>query len=390
MTFVVYGTVRERRRIDALLIPRCHQNVDRLEPRVRAVLRLGTFQLLHGTPAHAAVSETVSAAPERARGLVNAVLRKVADAGPPFPESKNAGVRYSYPNWIVNELAAAVPPDELPALLEAGNEPAAVTLRVNTRVTTADALERELTDGGARVDRGALVPGALIVGGIGDPAALPAVADGRATPQDQGSQAVVDVLDPQPGDRVLDIAAAPGGKATAAAERVGGKGKDSGRVSAMDLHSGRLGLVAQAVARLHLDNVDCVVADGRHLPVHNGTFDRVLVDAPCSGLGVLRRRPEARWRINKDAVEPLAELQRTLLEAASHAVAPGGLLVYAVCTLTRAETIEVAEWAVANLTEFSVEGLPGDPWAPAGPGALLLPHRAGTDGMFVLPLRRSA
>lgn len=389
VTFVVYGTVRERRRIDALLIPRCHQNVDRLEPRVRAALRLGTFQLLHGTPAHAAVSETVSAAPERARGLVNAVLRKVADAGPPFPESKNAGVRYSYPNWIVNELAATVPPDELPALLEAGNEPAAVTLRVNTRVTTADALERELTDGGARVDRGALVPEALIVGGIGDPAALPAVADGRATPQDQGSQAVVKTLDPQPGDRVLDVAAAPGGKATAAAERIGGDG-GTGRVTALDLHPGRLGLVAQAVTRLHLENVDCVVADGRHLPVRNGTFDRVLVDAPCSGLGVLRRRPEARWRITKDAVEPLAELQRALLEAASHAVAPGGLLVYAVCTLTRAETIEVAEWAVANLTEFSVEGLPGDPWAPRGPGALLLPHRAGTDGMFVLPLRRNA
>lgn len=393
VTFVVYGTVRERRRIDALLIPRCHQNVDRLEPRVRAALRLGTFQLLHGTPAHAAVSETVSAAPERARGLVNAVLRKVADAGPPFPESKNAGVRYSYPNWIVNELAAAVPPDELPALLEAGNEPAAVTLRPNSRVTTADALERELLDGDARVERGALVPDALVVSGIGDPAALPAVAEGRATPQDQGSQAVVDVLDPQPGDRVLDIAAAPGGKATAAAERVsvnGEGGGRSGRVCAMDLHPGRLRLVAQAVSRLHLDNVDCVVADGRHLPVHPGAFDRVLVDAPCSGLGVLRRRPEARWRITKDAVEPLAALQRSLLEAASHAVAPGGLLVYAVCTLTRAETIDVAEWAVANLTEFTVEGLPGEPWTERGPGVLLLPHRAGTDGMFVLPMRRNA
>ena len=241
----------------------------------------------------------------------------------------------------------------------------------------------------ARVDRGALVPDALIVGGIGDPAALPVVAEGRATPQDQGSQAVVNVLDPQPGDRVLDVAAAPGGKATAAAERVGIGGGD-GRVCAMDLHPGRLGLVAQAVARLHLDNVDCVVADGRHLPVRAGAFDRVLVDAPCSGLGVLRRRPEARWRITKEAVEPLAELQRSLFEAASHAVAPGGLLVYAVCTLTRAETIEVAEWAVANLTDFTVARLPGEPWTERGPGAILLPHRAGTDGMFVLPLRRNA
>jgi 16S rRNA (cytosine967-C5)-methyltransferase len=248
-----------------------------------------------------------------------------------------------------------------------------------------DALVEELEDQRIRVVRGTVVPDALVVSGIGDPAELPAVAEGRATPQDQGSQAVVDVLDPQPGDRVLDVAAAPGGKATAAGERIG-----DGLVVAADLHVGRLGLVEQAITRLGLDDVVApVVADGRQLPVMPGAFDRVLVDAPCTGLGVLRRRPEARWRIEPGAVEPLAELQRALVQDAATAVRPGGLLVYSVCTLTRAETTGVAGWAAANLDGFNVVSPPGPPWEPAGAGARLLPHRDGTDGMFVCVFRRA-
>jgi 16S rRNA (cytosine967-C5)-methyltransferase len=384
VTFIVYGSVREQRRLDALIIPRCHQPLDRLEPRVRAALRVGTFQLLHDVPAHAAVNATVSAAPPRARGLVNAVLRSVAAAGPPYPESGDIAVRYSYPDWIVAELRDAVPRDELEPLLAIGNEPAAVTLRPNPRRTTADAVAAELEGQRIRVVRGTVVPDALVVSGLGDPAELPAVVEGRATPQDQGSQAVVDVLDPQPGDLLLDVAAAPGGKATAGGERVG-----DGFVVAADLHPGRLGLVRHAVARLGLDTtVAAVVADGRQLPVAPGAFDRVLVDAPCTGLGVLRRRPEARWRIEPGSVEPLAELQRALLQEAATAVRPGGVLVYSVCTLTRAETTGVAGWAAANLEGFTVVPPPGPPWEPSGAGARLLSHRTGTDGMFVCSFRR--
>ncbi|MEI8000215.1 MAG: 16S rRNA (cytosine(967)-C(5))-methyltransferase RsmB [Actinomycetes bacterium] len=384
VTFLVYGTVREQRRLDALLAPRCHQPVDRLEAPVRAALRLGAFQLVHGLAAHAAVGETVSAAPARARGLVNAVLRKVADAGPPFPDPVSRGVRWSYPDWIVDELAAALPPERVDAVLATGNEPAAVTLRANRSSVTSAALADELEAAGVTVEHGQLMPEALIVRGLGDPATLAAVAEGRATPQDQGSQAVVDVLDPQPGDRVLDVAAAPGGKATAIAERIG-----TGSVVAADVHAGRLDLVTTAATRLGLTNVQAVVADGRRLPVRDGAFDRVLVDAPCSGLGVLRRRPEARWRITRRDVDDLVPLQRALLGAAARAVAPGGRLVYAVCTLTHAETSGIAGWALANLDGFVPVPPPGDPWEARGPGALLWPDRAGTDGMFVLVLRRS-
>ena len=383
VTHLVYGSVRMQRRLDGLLAPRCHQPFDRLEPRVRAALRVGAFQLLEGMAQHAAVNATVQAAMPRARGLVNAVLRSVAAAGPPFPEPDDLGERYSYPDWIVAELAKTLTGDDLAAALAAGNEPAATTLRPNPRVTTPDALAAELTAAGVRVERGTLVPDALVVSGIGDPAALPAVAEGRATPQDQGSQAVVAVLDPQPGERILDVASAPGGKTTGAAERAVG-----GLVVAADVHPNRLGLVRHAARRLHLGEVSCVVADGRRLPVPDATFDRVLVDAPCSGLGVLRRRPEARWRIQPDAVVGLAALQRDLLAAAARTVRPGGRLVYSVCTLTRPETSGIAAWAFAHLDGFTAEPPPGAPWEPLGAGAILWPHRSGTDGMFVLSLRR--
>ena len=385
VTHLVYGAVRMQRRLDGLLAPRCHQPFARLEPRVRAALRIGAFQLLDGVAPHAAVAATVEAAPPRARGLVNAVLRSVAAAGPDYPEPASPGERYSYPDWIVDELGRSLPADEVAEVLAAGNQPASVTLRPNRRVTTPAALRAELEAGGVRVEAGRLVADALLVSGTGDPATLPAVAEGRATPQDQGSQAVVAVLDPQPGERILDVAAAPGGKATAAAERAVG-----GSVVAADVHAGRLGLVARAADRLGLTEVACVAADGRRLPVRPGRFDRVLVDAPCSGLGVLRRRAEARWRIQADAVAPLAALQKDLLAAAAGAVAPGGLLVYSVCTLTRAETTGVAAWAFAHLDGFAPVPPPGDPWRPLGPGAVLWPHVAGTDGMFVLLLRRRA
>jgi 16S rRNA (cytosine967-C5)-methyltransferase len=148
--------------------------------------------------------------------------------------------------------------------------------------------------------------------------------------------------------------------------------------------------VRQAATRLGLDEVvHPVVADGRGLPVAASAFDRVLVDAPCTGLGVLRRRPEARWRIARAAIDELAALQRDLLAEAATAVRPGGVLVYSVCTLTRAETTGVAGWAAAALDGFTVVPAPGSPWEPSGAGARLLPHHTGADGMFVCVFRRA-
>jgi 16S rRNA (cytosine967-C5)-methyltransferase len=325
----------------------------------------------------------------RARGFANGVLRAVARLGPPWPlptgaDPMSVAIRTSHPDWIVETLIDAFGGDAI-ATLELDDEPPPVTLRVNRFHTTPEEVMAELRGAGVEVARGELVPDALVIRHSGDLAVLPAVHDGRATPQDQTSQAIVALLDPKPGDRVLDLASAPGGKATAAAETMCGEGL----VVAADLHSGRARTVARAAARLDLRHVVLpIVADGTHPPVREASFDRVLLDAPCSGLGVLRRRPDARWRVQPGDVDELARLQRALLAAAAPTVRPGGRLVYSVCTLTPEETIEIDNWAEHALTEFVALERAGSPWRPHGRGAILLPSDAHTDGMFVLVLER--
>jgi 16S rRNA (cytosine967-C5)-methyltransferase len=423
-TDLVYGTVRAQRRIDDLLAHVVTRPVARLDPPVRAALRMGAYQLLRGLPAHAAVGETVQALgarSPRAKGFANANLRSLTRIGPPWPEPEAVAVALSYPDWLVERLTRDLGADAAKRSLAAMNEPAAVTLRPNVRVATGAALVEELRQqlappaaerergaprgargesrGGARgesrggsgggppagaeVSSGTLVADAVRVRGVGDPGRLAAVAEGRATPQDEGSQAVVTALAPAPGERIADLAAAPGGKATAIGERVG----PGGCVVALDLDAGRSRLVAEAADRLELPWLQVGVGDARRPPLRPGTFDRVLLDAPCSGIGVLRRRADARWRLTPEVIAECAALQRELVLAAAPLLRPGGLLVYSVCTLTPEETIGVDEFAAAQLPGFVAEAPPRRPWRAHGRGALLLPYERGTDGMFVLLLR---
>jgi 16S rRNA (cytosine967-C5)-methyltransferase len=387
-TDLVYGSVRAQRRLDDLLARVVKRPLHRLDPPVRAALRLGAYQLLHDTPPHAAVASTVDAVgarSPRARGFVNANLRALTRLPTPWPTPSSDAVALSYPDWLVARLVDELGADDARAALAAMNEPAAVTLRPDPRHVTASALADELRAAGAEVERGRLVAEAVVVRGVGDPGRLPAVRDGRATPQDQGSQAVVAALAPEPGDRVADLAAAPGGKATAIAERVG----RDGAVVALDVDAGRVRMVDGARHRIGLAHLFPVVADGRRPPLVAGTFDRVLLDAPCSGIGVLRRRPDARWRLQAEAIDELAALQRELLAAAAALVHPGGVLVYSVCTLTAAETVAVDDWATTALADFAALEPPRAPWRAHGRGALLLPQTVGTDGMYVLALRRT-
>lgn len=391
VTDLVYGALRLRGQADHLVGLVSKRPLDRLDPPVRAALRLGAYQLLSGVPPHAAVGATVGALTgesARARPFVNAVLRKLAGLGPEWPwppgdDDAAVAVRTSHPGWIVGRLRRDLGPAGALATLEADNVPPAVTLRPNQLRTTPAELAAELAAGGVQVEPGALVGDSLLVKGIGDPARLPAVAEGRATPQDQASQALVLALGAEAGEDVLDMAAAPGGKATALAEIMG----DAGRVVAADLRPGRAALVRRAARRLGLGSVHVVVADGRRPPFVPARFDRVLLDAPCSGLGVLRRRPEARWSLEPADVDALADLQRQLLAAAAAVVRPGGLLAYAVCTLTREETLDIDTWAAGQYPHLRAQPPPGPPWQPHGRGALLLPGAAGTDGMYLLLLR---
>lgn len=319
-TELVYGVTRRRRALDWALDAFL---VTPPPPAARAALRLGAYQINElDTPAYAAVSATVAVAYRRHRGLVNAVLRRVADAGPPdWPDD---ATRLSYPDWIVETLV-----DDL------GRGPALAAL--------------ESMNGPARAHRRA---------------------DGYV--QDRSSQLVVDAMEVQPGDLVADVCAAPGGKSTALAAL-------GARVIAADSHLGRVGLLESNRRTLDAGSMHVVAADGRHPPLRPGCFDAVLVDAPCTGLGALRRRPDARWRIERSAMPRLAALQRALLDAATGLLRPGGQLVYSVCTLTAAETLAVAADTSAD-DRLQALPPPAEPWSAHGDGAMLLPD-ADHDGM---------
>ncbi len=325
-TDLVYGTTRMRRACDAL--------VDRFltsppDDTTRTVLRLGAYQLAYGgVPPHAAVSETVSLAPRRTRGLVNAVLRRVAERTLEQMTWPSVGARLSYPDWIVDTFRAELG-DEAEAALARMNVPPPVTVR----------------------------------------------ADGYV--QDESSQWVAAAVAGRAGERVLDLCAAPGGKATALAA-------DGATVVANDVHPGRARLVAENAARLGR-RIDVVASDGTRPALRDGIFDAVLLDAPCSGLGALRRRADARWRIRTTDVTELVALQASLLTAAAAMVGPGGRLVYSVCTVTAAESIDHPVPA-----GFEVDPTPPavGTWRSFGHGWRVLPHDADTDGMVMVRYRR--
>nr|WP_249419905.1 transcription antitermination factor NusB [Rhabdothermincola salaria] len=333
VTELVYGATRMRRACD-WLVDRFLPDPERIDPTARAWLRLGAFQLAFlDTPPHAAVGATVEAAPRKLKGLLNAVLRKVSTGLPvTWPDD---ATRWSQPEWIVDVLTADLGPEQARLSLEAMNRAAPVTAR----------------------------------------------ADGYV--QDLASQWVADAVAAVPGERVLDVCAAPGGKATALAAT-------GAHVVAADARPSRIGLVAANAARLGpaASTLSCLVADGTAPALRPASFDKVLLDAPCSGLGALRRRPDARWRIGRSDVEVLAALQRRLVDASLQLVRPGGELVYSVCTLTNAESEGIDDHLAEHHPGLEVLAPPGDPWVPLGRGARLLPHRADTDGMYLLRVRR--
>ena len=328
VTELTYGTVRQRRRLDAIIDPFLDRRP--ADVAVRA-LRLGAYQLEVGFPDHAALNTTVGAVPKRWRGLVNAVLRNVVRSGP--PRWRSLGEELSYPDWIVERLETDLGRDVAEEALEAMNRPVAPTVR----------------------------------------------ADGYT--QDRASTWVTDAVGALPGELVVDVCAAPGGKAT-------GMAASGATVIAADLVAHRVDLVVENAARLGSD-VHAVRADATSPPLRNRSADRVLVDAPCSGLGVMHRRPDLRWRVAPEDPANLAVLQRRLLEAAAPLVKPGGTLTYSVCTLTRAESVEVVEGFLDDHPEFGADAPLEGPWESDGPVSILLPQREGTDGMALATLHRA-
>lgn len=420
-TELAYGTLRLRGRYDAVLAQASSRPLDQVDPPVLDVLRLGAHQLLGmRVPPHAAVSETVGLARERvgagAAQFVNAVLRRVAeqpldvwlervgDAADPDgtdPVARLAAVE-SHPAWVARALREALvgagrPADELGALLTADNAPPRVTLVARPGLSSVDELARV-----ADVAPAGLVATAAVLTG-GDPGALDAVRDGRAGVQDEGSQLVALALAQAPVDgrdeRWLDLCAGPGGKAALLAALAAGRGA---RLVANEVQPHRARLVEQSLRAVPASAVEEVrTGDGRLVGEQEpGGYDRVLLDAPCTGLGALRRRPESRWRRTPADLASLAALQRELLASAVAAVRPGGVVGYVTCSPHLAETQLVVHDAVraAARAGTPVEPVDATPvvrgvapaWEPVAGrrDVQLWPHVHGTDAMYLALLRR--
>jgi 16S rRNA (cytosine967-C5)-methyltransferase len=398
-TRLVYGTIAWQGLLDWHLTHLAARAAASLDLDVRLVLRLGLYQLLllDRVPPHAAVATSVDLAKgvaPAAAGLVNAVLRRAVRerASLPLPDAadpvRHLAVAFSHPEWLVARWLETFGMEETRRLLAADNEAAPTVLRA--RPGGRERLIADLTTQGIGATPGRYASDAVIVEGV-SPHALAGFARGIFSVQSESSQLVALLLDPRPGARVLDVCAAPGGKATYAADRVG----DRGYVVAFDRRRRGAATITAAARRLGITRLAAATADARRLPLAAGaTFERVLVDAPCSGFGTLRAHPEVRWSRTAEDVRRLATAQAEILRAATMHLAPGGALVYATCTISVEENEGVVEpWLVAHPDlerEHAAAYLAPDAAVLVdAEGALrTLPHRHGLDGFYAVRVRR--
>ncbi len=393
---LVYGTVQRRATLDYVAATLSSGSLERLDPPVLAALRLGLFQLLFldGVAAHAAVNESVELAKfDRRAGaaLVNAVLRRAVREGPALIEALDdrtparAALLYSVPTWLAERWWDELGGDRARMLMRRCNDPAESALRVNTLLATRDDVLTRLPVPGRPAER---LPEGVVLEAPFDAHGSELFRQGAIVPQSRASMLVARLLGPRPGERVLDLCAAPGGKATHLAALM----EDEGEIVAVEHHRGRAAALMRTCRRTRASCIRVEVADAAQFR-HEASYDRVLLDPPCSGLGTLQARPDLRWRASPESIAELSALQRRILAAGAAATAPGGIVVYSVCTISRAEGEEVIESFLDEHREFAADDLQREypEWRhPSCPSHLqLLPDRDGTDGFFIARLRRA-
>lgn len=393
---LVYGVLQNRALIDFYIAAYSSVPFARIEPQVLDILRIGVYQLalLDRIPPHAAVNESVALVRRhaaRAAGFANALLRRVAAERGHLPEpgggrEARLAVLTSHPEWLVRRLLTEFG-DEAEQILYENNRAPMICARVNPLVTDVAGACKALAEDGVSAAAHPWLPGCITLAETGDIAALSAFRGGCFHVCDPASQLAALALDVRPGMRVLDTCAAPGGKTFLLAGQLAGDGV----LQACDIHEHKLARMRRDAARLHISNLELLCRDAREpRPDWDARWDAVLCDVPCSGLGVIRKKPEIRLKAEEE-IARLPEIQRAILEQAARFVAPGGALVYSTCTILRCENGQVVADFLEKHPEFARErmALP----CPRGENdgeITLLPHRNETDGFFICKLRRRA
>lgn len=402
VTELVNGTLRNLLYIDYVLNTFSKTKTEKMKPWILAILRTAVYQLYFmEIPAHAAIDEAVKLTGARGyaalKGFVNGVLRTAAKKKDeiPLPQRETAeylSVRYSHPLWLVRMWIAYFGYAETERLCAFDNQSPDVTIRVNTLRTTATALRTALAEAGAEVQEGRLCENALHLTKTADLSRLETFRRGLFHVQDESSQLAVEILDPQKGEIILDLCAAPGGKSFTIAEKM----ENTGELISRDIYTHKIELMEEGAERLGISCMECEVRDATERNAADAEkFDRVLVDAPCSGLGLLRKKPDIRLKKSGDEIDSLVPLQRQILENAAGYVKRGGVLLYSTCTLCRKENEKNVEWFLRQYPEFAAEDISG--FLPEGMASetaqkgylTLLPHQTGTDGFFIARMRRT-
>lgn len=410
-TELVYGTISRKLTIDYFLSKFVAKGLHKLQPWVHQLLRLSMYQLLwlDRIPEHAAVNEAVNIAKRKGHqgisSMVNGVLRNVLRNQHELDiktikldgEAQTLSIRYSFPEWLVERWLKTYGFDVTEQILQSSNEPPHSSIRVNTMKTTVADTLQQLSDAGLKAEASAIAPSGINVFQGGHLASLEGFTSGNFSLQDESSMLVAEVLQPQPGMTVLDACAAPGGKSMHIGELMHGQGK----LYSNDLHEHKRQLIEDQASRLGLSHIETMSGDATELAsrLPHQSFDAILLDAPCSGFGVIRRKPEIKWTKENSDVAAIAALQSKLLRAVSDLVKPGGILVYSTCTIAQEENELQVEQFLQENPNFEL-----DPnWPKPILSSLhkqsiidehfngqlqLLPQHAGSDGFFIARLKR--
>lgn len=390
---LTYGVLQNRMLLDWHIARLSSIPLAKLESVVLSSLRLGAYQLLFldRVPSHAAVNSAVDLTKKysknpRSGGLVNAILRNLErEKGNALPEPDDISTQYSHPAWLVEAFSKLIPAEELPELLKANNEQPPIYAQVNTCKYTKENVIALLEDDGISSQPHPWLANCLLLSGTGNLQESAAFQKGAFYIQDPAAYLAVMAAAPEPGMTVLDACAAPGGKSFAAALSM----KDRGYILSCDIHPHKEKLIQNGAKRLGVNSIETAVMDGKVFePEWEKHFDLVVADVPCSGLGIIRKKPDIRYK-EYGTLSALPKVQSKILQNVARYVKSGGSLLYATCTLLKEENQDVIEAFLQETTDFSLEGfvLPG--LGPVPEGMLTLwPHIHGTDGFFFAKLRR--